>query len=186
MISGSWRKPPRASSSCMPPARPKRPRLRPCSTGRSTPYTRGLLASAPRSPAPPRRGSPRSPATVPSSREEIAGCRFAPRCAFATGPLPARGARSPRCRAAASTPVAATLSRTVRWRSQRCARSFPPTMLPAICGRRRRSPKRREDRETGATIDRGPVVARRAKIASKAGFRGRAGPCVFFMLFRWR
>jgi peptide/nickel transport system ATP-binding protein len=51
------------------------------------PYTRGLMASIPRS-----RGSPRKrrlaeiPGVVPSLREPIAGCAFAPRCPFAAEP----------------------------------------------------------------------------------------------------
>jgi len=49
------------------------------------PYTRGLMASIPR-----RRAGPRArrlseiPGIVPSLREKIAGCAFAPRCGFAT------------------------------------------------------------------------------------------------------
>jgi peptide/nickel transport system ATP-binding protein len=52
------------------------------------PYTRGLLASMPRlgaslaGPAAPRLAE--IPGTVPSLLGEIQGCRFAPRCAFAT------------------------------------------------------------------------------------------------------
>jgi peptide/nickel transport system ATP-binding protein len=53
------------------------------------PYTRGLLASMPRlgaslaaGPAAPRLAE--IPGTVPSLLEETPGCRFAPRCAFAT------------------------------------------------------------------------------------------------------
>jgi peptide/nickel transport system ATP-binding protein len=52
------------------------------------PYTLGLLASVPRLgatlgiPDPPRLAE--IPGTVPSLREPIAGCAFAPRCAFAT------------------------------------------------------------------------------------------------------
>jgi peptide/nickel transport system ATP-binding protein len=53
------------------------------------PYTRGLLKSVPRLGASlAGTASPRLaeiPGTVPSLREEIAGCRFAPRCALATG-----------------------------------------------------------------------------------------------------
>ena len=51
------------------------------------PYTRGLLASIPRL-GDARRSRARRlaeiPGMVPSLREEIAGCLFAPRCAFAT------------------------------------------------------------------------------------------------------
>src|SRR6516162_2624868 len=53
------------------------------------PYTRGLLNSVPRLGASlVATGAPRLaeiPGTVPSLREEISGCRFAPRCALATG-----------------------------------------------------------------------------------------------------
>ena len=53
------------------------------------PYTLGLLASVPRLGAtlgiadPPHLAE--IPGTVPSLREPIAGCAFAPRCTFATG-----------------------------------------------------------------------------------------------------
>ncbi|HXY99295.1 MAG TPA: ABC transporter ATP-binding protein [Stellaceae bacterium] len=53
------------------------------------PYTRGLLASVPHlgatlgQPAPPRLAE--IPGVVPSLREAIVGCAFAPRCAYATG-----------------------------------------------------------------------------------------------------
>jgi peptide/nickel transport system ATP-binding protein len=49
------------------------------------PYTRGLMASIPRRR---QQQSPRRlqeiPGIVPSLREPIAGCPFAPRCSFAT------------------------------------------------------------------------------------------------------
>jgi peptide/nickel transport system ATP-binding protein len=53
------------------------------------PYTRGLLSSIPRRTAAGRRSDIRGrlqeiPGIVPSLREPIAGCAFAPRCAFAT------------------------------------------------------------------------------------------------------
>ncbi|MBL8325043.1 MAG: ABC transporter ATP-binding protein [Rubrivivax sp.] len=53
------------------------------------PYTRGLLSSIPRRTAAGRRASVRGrlqeiPGIVPSLREPIAGCAFAPRCSFAT------------------------------------------------------------------------------------------------------
>ncbi|HZB94278.1 MAG TPA: ABC transporter ATP-binding protein [Stellaceae bacterium] len=51
------------------------------------PYTRGLLASVPRLGAALGRDPPplaEIPGTVPSLREEIAGCAFAPRCVSAT------------------------------------------------------------------------------------------------------
>jgi peptide/nickel transport system ATP-binding protein len=47
------------------------------------PYTRGLLASIPRR-AGRRRRLAEIPGIVPSLREPIAGCAFAPRCGFAT------------------------------------------------------------------------------------------------------
>ncbi|MGO8918631.1 MAG: ABC transporter ATP-binding protein [Stellaceae bacterium] len=56
------------------------------------PYTKGLLASVPRLGATLGRGEPprlaEIPGVVPSLREAIVGCAFAPRCAYAT----------PRCR----------------------------------------------------------------------------------------
>ncbi|MBK8741335.1 MAG: ABC transporter ATP-binding protein [Betaproteobacteria bacterium] len=69
------------------------------------PYTRGLLRSIPRRNARGRRSNIRGrleeiAGIVPSLREEIAGCPFAPRCSFATPrcsqdgpPLEAHGAR---------------------------------------------------------------------------------------------
>ena len=51
------------------------------------PYTQGLLASIPRlgkAPAGGRQRLAEIPGMVPSLREEIAGCIFAPRCAYAT------------------------------------------------------------------------------------------------------
>jgi len=50
------------------------------------PYTRGLLASIPRlgEGSTSRRRLAEIPGMVPSMREEIAGCVFAPRCAYAT------------------------------------------------------------------------------------------------------
>jgi peptide/nickel transport system ATP-binding protein len=57
------------------------------------PYTRGLMASIPRGrrPGSARRRLAEIPGMVPSLREPIAGCAFAPRCGFAT----------PRCHAEA-------------------------------------------------------------------------------------
>ncbi len=52
------------------------------------PYTRGLLSSVPRlgsTLAGPRQRLAEIPGVVPSLREEIQGCAFAPRCPFATG-----------------------------------------------------------------------------------------------------
>jgi len=54
------------------------------------PYTQGLLNASPRlyaslDPALAGRRLQEIPGTVPSLREEIAGCAFAPRCRFATG-----------------------------------------------------------------------------------------------------
>ena len=52
------------------------------------PYTRGLLASIPRlgaAEAGARKRLAEIPGVVPSMREEIPGCVFAPRCAYATG-----------------------------------------------------------------------------------------------------
>ncbi len=53
------------------------------------PYTQGLLASMPRLGATLGRNAPprlaEIPGVVPSLREPIAGCAFAPRCAYATG-----------------------------------------------------------------------------------------------------
>ena len=50
------------------------------------PYTRGLMASIPRSArgrAPQAAAAPRFPASCPALREPIAGCAFAPRCPYA-------------------------------------------------------------------------------------------------------
>ena len=53
------------------------------------PYTQGLLASMPRLGATLGRNAPprlaEIPGVVPSLREPIVGCAFAPRCAYATG-----------------------------------------------------------------------------------------------------
>ncbi|MBV9784630.1 MAG: ABC transporter ATP-binding protein [Acidisphaera sp.] len=46
------------------------------------PYTRGLLASVPRRAAARRRRLPEIPGIVPSLREPLVGCPFAPRCPF--------------------------------------------------------------------------------------------------------
>jgi peptide/nickel transport system ATP-binding protein len=52
------------------------------------PYTEGLLKSIPRLEEAGATGRPRLaeiPGMVPSLKEEIAGCVFAPRCAYVTG-----------------------------------------------------------------------------------------------------
>jgi peptide/nickel transport system ATP-binding protein len=51
------------------------------------PYTRGLMSSIPRrrrTGAPPPRRLSEIPGIVPSLKEPIVGCAFAPRCGFAT------------------------------------------------------------------------------------------------------
>ena len=73
------------------------------------PYTRGLLACAPRLDSPPRTRLASIPGTVPAPREYPASCRFADRCPLADSD----------CRAA---PIAL---RMVRGRQVRCIKAGP-------------------------------------------------------------
>ena len=131
MISASWPRPASASSSCTPAARWRRRRSLELFARPAHPYTRGLLASIARGKAGGARASGCSeiPGMVPSLREPIRGCAFAPRCQFADAIAAAREAPDAARRSPAQPAHLAACLRAGRGAgvmTQRPARREPP------------------------------------------------------------
>ncbi len=133
------------------------------------PYTKGLLGSIPRL-AEAAEGGERKrlveiPGMVPSLKEAVPGCLFAPRCPHATARC---AAEYPPLEEKAAGPLGRVLGGGRRWRYERAAPGARPAQaLPGAQGRVR-APGRRRCTPSTASAFRSPRARRSAWSASRA------------------